>query len=148
MTATSDDVKLESRNAGRTQTQRNWIRFTAWTFRSWSGRCGGRGHFMSVLFSGIITAMTLFALIPLFSVVGLLLWRGGRKLSIAAFTQLPPAPLDQNGGFGNAIVGTLVDRRDGAAHQRPHRNFQRDLPGASRSRTTAWRRRCALPPKC
>jgi phosphate transport system permease protein len=64
--------------------------------------------FMSMLLIGIITAMTLFALIPLFSVVGLLLWRGGRKLSIAAFTQLPPAPLDQNGGFGNAILGTLV----------------------------------------
>jgi len=63
---------------------------------------------MSMLLSGIITAMTLFALIPLFSVVGLLLWRGGRKLSMAAFTQLPPAPLDQNGGFGNAILGTLV----------------------------------------
>ena len=56
--------------------------------------------FMSMLLSGLITAMTLFALIPLFSVVGLLLWRGGRKLSIAAFTQLPPAPLDQNGERG------------------------------------------------
>jgi phosphate transport system permease protein len=52
--------------------------------------------------------MTLLAMIPLFSVVGLLLWRGGRKLSIAAFTQLPPASLDLNGGFGNAILGTLV----------------------------------------
>ncbi len=64
--------------------------------------------FMSLLLSGIITAMTLFAMIPLFSVLGLLLWRGGRKLSIAALTQLPPAPLDENGGFGNAILGTLV----------------------------------------
>jgi phosphate transport system permease protein len=64
--------------------------------------------FLSVLFSGIITVMTLLAMIPLFSVVGLLLWRGGRKLSIAAFTELPPAPLDLNGGFGNAILGTLV----------------------------------------
>jgi phosphate transport system permease protein len=64
--------------------------------------------FVSMLLSGIVAAMTLFALIPLFSVVGLLLWRGGRKLSIAAFTQLPPAPLEQNGGFGNAILGTLV----------------------------------------
>ena len=63
---------------------------------------------MSMLLSGIITAMTFFALIPLFSVVGLLLWRGGRKLSIVAFTQLPPAPLEQNGGFGNAILGTLA----------------------------------------
>lgn len=51
--------------------------------------------FMSMLLSGIVAAMTLFALIPLFSVVGLLLWRGGRKLSIAAFTQLPPAPLSR-----------------------------------------------------
>ena len=64
--------------------------------------------FLSLLLSGIITTMTLFAMIPLFSVLGLLLWRGGRKLSIAAFTQLPPAPLEQNGGFGNAILGTLV----------------------------------------
>jgi len=64
--------------------------------------------FMSMLLSAIVAAMTLLALIPLFSVVGLLLWRGGRKLSIAAFTQLPPAPLEQHGGFGNAILGTLV----------------------------------------
>jgi phosphate transport system permease protein len=64
--------------------------------------------FVSILFSAITTVMTLCALIPLFSVLLLLLWRGGRKLSIAAFTQLPPAPLEQSGGFGNAIVGTLV----------------------------------------
>ena len=64
--------------------------------------------FLSMLFSVIISGMTLLAMIPLFSVVELLLWRGGRKLSIAAFTQLPPAPLEQNGGFGNAILGTLV----------------------------------------
>jgi phosphate transport system permease protein len=64
--------------------------------------------FLSLLLSGIITTMTLFAMIPLFSVLGLLLWRGGRKLSIAALTQLPPAPLEQDGGFGNAILGTLV----------------------------------------
>ena len=64
--------------------------------------------FLSMLFSVIIAAMTSLALIPLFSVLGLLVWRGGRKLSLAAFTQLPPAPLEQSGGFGNAIVGTLV----------------------------------------
>jgi phosphate transport system permease protein len=62
----------------------------------------------SVLLSGLATAMTLFALIPLFSVVWMLVWRGGRKLSLALFTQLPPAPLEQGGGFGNAIVGTLI----------------------------------------
>ena len=38
----------------------------------------------------------------------MLLWRGGRKLSLAVFTELPPAPLEPGGGFGNAIVGTLI----------------------------------------
>ena len=58
--------------------------------------------------SATVTGMTLLSLVPLFSVVLMLLWRGGRKLSLAVFTQLPPAPLEQGGGFGNAIVGTLV----------------------------------------
>ena len=64
--------------------------------------------FFSVAMSGLVTLMTLLALIPLFSVVFMLLWRGGSKLSLAVFTQLPPAPLEQGGGFGNALQGTLV----------------------------------------
>src|ERR1700681_1671844 len=60
------------------------------------------------LLSVTVTGMTLLSLVPLFSVVLMLLWRGGRKLSLAVFTQLPPAPLEQGGGFGNAIVGTLI----------------------------------------
>ncbi|HEY7291879.1 MAG TPA: phosphate ABC transporter permease PstA [Vicinamibacterales bacterium] len=58
--------------------------------------------------SAIVTGMTLLSLIPLFSVVLMLLWRGGQKLSVSVFTQLPPSALEQGGGFGNAIVGTLV----------------------------------------
>jgi phosphate transport system permease protein len=38
----------------------------------------------------------------------MLLWRGGSKLSLAVFTQLPPAPLERGGGFGNALQGTLI----------------------------------------
>lgn len=56
----------------------------------------------------IVASMTIFALVPLFSVLWMLLWRGGQKLSLALFTQLPPAPLEAGGGFGNAIAGTLV----------------------------------------
>jgi phosphate transport system permease protein len=63
---------------------------------------------MTLLLSGLATTMTLTALVPLFSVVYMLAWRGGRKLSLALFTELPPAPLEAGGGFGNAIVGTLV----------------------------------------
>jgi phosphate transport system permease protein len=63
---------------------------------------------INILLTWLVAGMTLLALIPLFSVVWMLLWRGGRKLSLALFTQLPPAPLEQGGGFGNAIVGTLI----------------------------------------
>jgi phosphate transport system permease protein len=54
------------------------------------------------------TGVTLIALVPLFSVVLMLLWRGGQRLSLALFTQLPPAPMEHGGGFGNAILGTIV----------------------------------------
>lgn len=63
---------------------------------------------LDFLMSAVVTGMTLLSLIPLFSVVLMLLWRGGRKLSLAVFTELPPAPLEAGGGFGNAIVGTLI----------------------------------------
>jgi phosphate transport system permease protein len=53
-------------------------------------------------------ALTIFALLPLFSVLYLLAVRGGRQISLAAFRELPPAALTPGGGFGNAIVGTVV----------------------------------------
>lgn len=62
----------------------------------------------SMAMSGLVSLMTGLALIPLFSVVLMLLYRGGRKLSFAVFTQLPPAPLEHGGGFGNALEGTLI----------------------------------------
>ena len=64
--------------------------------------------FFSVVLSVLVTGMTLVALVPLFAVLWMLLWRGGQKLSLALFTSLPPAPLEQGGGFGNAIIGTLI----------------------------------------
>jgi len=63
---------------------------------------------ISVLLSGLVSTLTLVALIPLFYVVWMLAWRGGQKLSLSLFTQLPPAPLEEGGGFGNAVVGTLL----------------------------------------
>jgi phosphate transport system permease protein len=38
----------------------------------------------------------------------MLVVRGGRRLSAEVLTHAPPAPLEPGGGFGNAIVGTLV----------------------------------------
>jgi phosphate transport system permease protein len=63
---------------------------------------------LSAMLSGLVACMTFLALIPLFAVLWMLIWRGGQKLSLSLFTQLPPAPLEQGGGFGNAIVGTLI----------------------------------------
>jgi phosphate transport system permease protein len=60
------------------------------------------------LLNATVAGMTLASLVPLFSVVLMLLWRGGRRLSLTVFTELPPASLEQGGGFGNAIVGTLI----------------------------------------
>jgi phosphate transport system permease protein len=58
--------------------------------------------------NGLVTVMTLISLVPLFSVVLMLFWRGGRKLSLSVFTELPPAALEPGGGFGNAVAGTLA----------------------------------------
>jgi len=44
----------------------------------------------------------------LFSVLYLLVIRGAAALSMATLTTLPPAAMAPGGGFGNAIVGTLV----------------------------------------
>lgn len=62
----------------------------------------------STLASVLAASMTALALIPLFSVLWMLVVRGGRRLSAEIFTSLPPTPLETGGGFGNAIVGTLV----------------------------------------
>jgi phosphate transport system permease protein len=64
--------------------------------------------FFNAALTWIVASMTGLALIPLFSVLFMLVSRGGKKLSLAAISELPPAPLEAGGGFGNAIAGTLV----------------------------------------
>jgi phosphate transport system permease protein len=62
----------------------------------------------SYMMSMLTGAATIAALVPLFSVLYLLAIRGWAALSMAALTTLPPAAMAPGGGFGNAIVGTLV----------------------------------------
>jgi phosphate transport system permease protein len=52
--------------------------------------------------------MAILASVPLFSVIYMLLIEGGARLDLEALTALPPAGFEMGGGFGNAIVGTLV----------------------------------------
>jgi phosphate transport system permease protein len=63
-----------------------------------------RNKFLSFL----CVAFSLFTLVPLFSIVVLVFKNGLPLLSTSLFTQLPPAPGLEGGGFGNALVGTLV----------------------------------------
>ena len=53
-------------------------------------------------------AAAIVASIPLFSVLYMLIVRGGSRLSWEALVELPPAGFEMGGGFGNAILGTLV----------------------------------------
>ncbi len=48
------------------------------------------------------------ASVPLVSVLYMLIVNGGSRLSAELFTELPPAGFEIGGGFGNAILGTVV----------------------------------------
>jgi len=52
--------------------------------------------------------MALVACVPLFSVLIMLVIRGGKRISWEVFTELPPTAFEIGGGFGNAILGTVV----------------------------------------
>lgn len=70
---------------------------------------------LSALFSMSTWGAAIVASVPLFSVLYMLVVRGGSRLSLELFTELPPAGFEDGGGFGNAIVGTLVTVGIGAA---------------------------------
>ena len=65
-----------------------------------------------VLFSftmSVLTgAATIAAMFPLFSVLYMLLRKGGANLNLDTLTQLPPPAMMPGGGIGNAIAGTVL----------------------------------------
>jgi len=58
--------------------------------------------------SSVCIVVSLLTLVPLFSIVYLLLQKGLPLLKPAVFTELPPGAGMIGGGFGNAVLGTLV----------------------------------------
>jgi phosphate transport system permease protein len=58
--------------------------------------------------SGLCITLSLLTLVPLVSIIYLLLEKGLPLLSWSVFTELPPAAGMVAGGFGNAVIGTLV----------------------------------------
>jgi phosphate transport system permease protein len=73
-----------------------------------AGRPAGQSYF-GMFWTGVAGFFTLLALIPLILVLFYVLVRGIARLDLAAFTELPPPPLaEEEGGFANALVGTLI----------------------------------------
>jgi phosphate transport system permease protein len=64
------------------------------------------------LFNSVMTVVAFIcgalALLPLLAVLSYVVIKGFSSLSLDVFTQLPPAPFRKGGGFGNAILGTLM----------------------------------------
>ena len=61
-----------------------------------------------LVMSGIAGLFTLLAIVPLLIILTYLLTKGISSLSASVFTELPPPPLVDGGGFGNAILGTVI----------------------------------------
>lgn len=72
---------------------------------------GGRSKarsFGNKVLNVICVGLAFLTLIPLVSIIFLVVQKGAPLLGTAIFTQLPPAAGQLGGGFGNAIVGTLL----------------------------------------
>lgn len=72
-----------------------------------------RRTLFSAFLSILAGVLSLIAAFPLFSVLYMLAWEGGGRIlagGIQIFTQTPPGAIEASpaGGFGSAIVGTLV----------------------------------------
>lgn len=72
-----------------------------------------------ILFDNIMTAIAFLcgaiALIPLIAVLSYVIIQGFGSITPEVFTELPPPPMRKGGGFGNAILGTLLMVGIGAA---------------------------------
>lgn len=60
------------------------------------------------LLTALCIVLSLLTLIPLFSIIILVVKNGFPLVGISLFTQLPPPPGLEEGGFGNAILGTAI----------------------------------------
>lgn len=62
----------------------------------------------SLVLTTLVWFGALLAAVPLISVLYMLITRGGARLSLEVFTELPPTGFETGGGFGNAMAGTFV----------------------------------------
>ncbi|ADR60629.1 MULTISPECIES: phosphate ABC transporter permease PstA [Pseudomonas] len=62
----------------------------------------------SLILTTLAWFAALVASVPLISVLYMLITRGGARLNLEVFTELPPTGFEMGGGFGNAMAGTFV----------------------------------------
>lgn len=74
------------------------LRYQPWQLRS----------VRNTVLNWISGGLAVIACIPLTSLLLMVFYRGFKAIHWSSFVELPPAPLQAGGGFGNAIVGTLV----------------------------------------
>jgi phosphate transport system permease protein len=74
----------------------------------------GRG-LKSRIYTGITWLLAILASLPLFSVLYMLIAKGGARINWETLTELPPSAFEVGGGIGPAIVGTAVMVAIGAA---------------------------------
>ncbi|HHP7232847.1 MAG TPA: phosphate ABC transporter permease PstA [Xenococcaceae cyanobacterium] len=67
-----------------------------------------RRNLFGLFMSGLAGLFTFMAIVPLIIILSYLLSKGISSLRLAVFTELPPPPLVDGGGFGNAIIGTII----------------------------------------
>ncbi len=65
-------------------------------------------NLFGILMTAIASLFMGLAIVPLLIILGYLLAKGISSLNFQVFTQLPPPPLVPGGGFGNALIGTLI----------------------------------------
>lgn len=61
-----------------------------------------------IIMTGLVFICVALALLPLLAVLFYVIAQGISRLNLSVFTELPPPPLVDGGGFRNAIVGTLI----------------------------------------
>lgn len=67
-----------------------------------------RRNVFGTIMNLLVFACVALALLPLLAVLFYVIVQGLSRINASVFTELPPPPLVPGGGFGNAILGTLI----------------------------------------
>jgi phosphate transport system permease protein len=75
--------------------------------RSYADRSYRRRKFKSDAMMTVTVLATIITLIPLFAILGYLIYKGASSVNLAFFTHMPKPVGEKGGGMANAIVGTF-----------------------------------------